>query len=320
MPITGRFASRLTTGGLHRPLLRCRANVCRQKTIFAMHTRTSSQERGSSARRGYRYRTCKGASTKSRRTADGVCADRCCIRVERLRKGLTPVPAPALRDFQSLCSRARLPRGLTPPALVMLRERLPTRKRLLRCTNARPARERRASARRGVRETYLQHRYRTRLPTLVSSGNGSGVGQPAVGVVNTSAQTQACLFGGPPTVCGVIAVAFALIVTTGGLRPPLLCCVANVCRRNNDFRDAQIHVRLKSGGREPAVARSYHRCAARSECCLATSEHTAKSGGREPAVGVGNSIAQMQACLFGGPPTVCGGIAVAFALIGTTGG
>jgi hypothetical protein len=29
--------------------------------------------------------------------------------------------------------------------------------------------------------------------------------------------------------------------TTGGLRPPLLCCDANVCRRKNDFCDAQTH-------------------------------------------------------------------------------
>jgi hypothetical protein len=35
---------------------------------------------------------------------------------------------------------------------------------------------------------------------------------------------------------------------------------------------------------------------------------------------VGNSIAQMQACLFGGPPTVYVRIAVALALIVTTGG
>jgi hypothetical protein len=42
--------------------------------------------------------------------------------------------------------------------------------------------------------------------------------------------------------------------TTGGLRPPLLCCDANVCRRKNDFCDAQTHVH-RSGGRQPAVAR-----------------------------------------------------------------
>jgi hypothetical protein len=39
---------------------------------------------------------------------------------------------------------------------------------------------------------------------------------------------------------------------TGGLRPPLFCCRANVRRRKTDFCDVQTHVH-KSGGREPAV-------------------------------------------------------------------
>jgi hypothetical protein len=70
---------------------------------------------------------------------------------------------------------------------------------------------------------------------------------------------------------------------TGGLRPPLLCWCTDVCRRNSDFCGAQTHVH-KSGGRQPAVVRSYDRCAARGECCSARSEHTTKSGGRQPAV------------------------------------
>jgi hypothetical protein len=69
----------------------------------------------------------------------------------------------------------------------------------------------------------------------------SGGREPAVGMRNTFAQTQARLFAGPPTVYVRIAVAFVLIVATGGLRPPLLCCSANVCRRKNDFCDAQTH-------------------------------------------------------------------------------
>jgi hypothetical protein len=48
----------------------------------------------------------------------------------------------------------------------------------------------------------------------------------------------------------------------------------------------------KSGGCEPAVARSYDRCAARSECCSATSEHTTRSSDRQPAVGLGNALAR----------------------------
>jgi len=71
-------------------------------------------------------------------------------------------------------------------------------------------------------------------------------------VANTFARTQALLFGGPPTVDVRMPVAFALIVPTGGLRPPLLCCGANTCRRENDFCDVQTHVQ-ESGGRQPAV-------------------------------------------------------------------
>jgi hypothetical protein len=52
--------------------------------------------------------------------------------------------------------------------------------------------------------------------------------------------------------CVEIAVAFAVIVPTGGLRPPLLCCGANVWRRKTIFA---MHKRTpkKSGGRQPAV-------------------------------------------------------------------
>jgi hypothetical protein len=39
---------------------------------------------------------------------------------------------------------------------------------------------------------------------------------------------------------------------TGGLRPPLFCCRANVRRRKTDFCDVHTHAH-KSGGREPAV-------------------------------------------------------------------
>jgi hypothetical protein len=39
---------------------------------------------------------------------------------------------------------------------------------------------------------------------------------------------------------------------TGGLRPPLFCCRANVRRRKTDFCDVHTHVH-KSGGRQPAV-------------------------------------------------------------------
>jgi hypothetical protein len=63
----------------------------------------------------------------------------------------------------------------------------------------------------------------------------SGGCQPAVGAGNTIAQTQARLFCRPPTVYVRIAVAFTVIVTTGGLRPPLLYCDADVRRHKKRF-------------------------------------------------------------------------------------
>jgi hypothetical protein len=48
---------------------------------------------------------------------------------------------------------------------------------------------------------------------------------------------------------GISACRFAFREhTTGGLRPPLLCCSANVCRRNNDFCDAQTYIRPRAAG------------------------------------------------------------------------
>jgi hypothetical protein len=94
--------------------------------ISPAHVRACNQERRASARRGYRYRTCDGASTNSRQTADGACAVRRCSSGQAYHG------------------------GLTPPALVLRCERLPAKKRFLRCTNAHPQ-ERRTSARRGER-------------------------------------------------------------------------------------------------------------------------------------------------------------------------
>jgi hypothetical protein len=46
-------AFRFPRGAYAPPLLCCNANVCRRKTIFSMHKRTSDQERRASARRGF---------------------------------------------------------------------------------------------------------------------------------------------------------------------------------------------------------------------------------------------------------------------------
>jgi hypothetical protein len=86
----------------------------------------------------------------------------------------------------------------------------------------------------------------------------SGGRQPAVGVGNTIAQTPARLFCRPPTVYVRIAVAFTVIVTTGGLRPPLFVIAMRTSAGiKNDFCAAQTHMH-KSGGRQPAVVRVTH--------------------------------------------------------------
>jgi hypothetical protein len=122
--------------------------------------------------------------------------------------------------------------GLTPPALTLQSERLPAKKRFLRCTNAH-SQERRASARRGV-VTQLQ------LRTLSSSDRR----QPAPGRKRRLQRQRA----------GFPRFEFAYrLHPTGGLRPPLLRCSANICQRKNDFCGARTHIRVKSGGRQPAV-------------------------------------------------------------------
>jgi hypothetical protein len=69
------------------------------------------------------------------------------------------------------------------------------------------------------------------------------------GYRNSFAQTQARLFGGPPTAYVQVAVALALLVTTGGLRPPLLCCErGRVPVRKTIFAMHKL-TSAKSGGR-----------------------------------------------------------------------
>jgi hypothetical protein len=101
------------TGGLRPPLLCCRANVCRQKAIFAMHERTLTRAAGVSP-------PCYRKTYLQRRA----------IFAQRLRKrphnhgGLTP-PAPGCTTFVRCikrhwqCTYARRPRaaGVSPPWL-----------------------------------------------------------------------------------------------------------------------------------------------------------------------------------------------------------
>jgi hypothetical protein len=114
---------------------------------FLRCTNARPRERRASARRGCAKHVCADTSAPVRRTADSVCADGCCIRVNSPHG------------------------GLTPPALVLWRERLQAKKRFLRCTNARP-RERRALARRGG----------SNAVAIANAFVQQGGRQPAVGV------------------------------------------------------------------------------------------------------------------------------------------
>jgi hypothetical protein len=66
--------------------------------------------------------------------------------------------------------------------------------------------------------------------------------------------------------------------STGGLRPPLLYCRANVRRQKSDFCDAHTNVH-KSGGCQPAVVRESHR---QGRACLADRGCSHATGGLRP--------------------------------------
>jgi hypothetical protein len=73
------------------------------------------------------------------------------------------------------------------------------------------------------------------------------------GYRNSFAQTQARLFGGPPTAYVQITVALAFLVTTGGLRPPLLSCECGDLPARKTIFAMHKRTSAKSGVRPPAV-------------------------------------------------------------------
>jgi hypothetical protein len=98
-------------GGLTPPALVAERTFVGEKTIFAMHERTSTRAAGVSPPWVLGKRTCRNASAKSRGTAGGV---------------LTNAGGVALANHG----------GLTPPALTLQSERSPAKKRFLRRRNA----------------------------------------------------------------------------------------------------------------------------------------------------------------------------------------
>ncbi len=104
--------------------------------------------------------------------------------------------------------------------------------------------ERRASAHRAVRETHLQHRYRTRSEALDTCGNKSGGRQPAVGIGIALATALPLTHGRPPTVRAPNAGAVAAANPRGADAPPLLVNA----RISSEMRGCDLQRRFVSHG------------------------------------------------------------------------
>jgi hypothetical protein len=155
--------------------------------------------------------------------------------------------------------------GLTPPALVLVCGRLPVAKRLLRCTNAH-YQERRASARRGLRAAFATATvYRGVITFLAHDGHQASDGEQGKHSGGGDYISRACPILEPRLAyasrsCSDVPMRLhrnarflpIRLLATGGLRPPLLCWCADVCRWKNAFCDARTHI-TGSGGRQPAV-------------------------------------------------------------------
>jgi hypothetical protein len=191
-----------------------------EKTIFAMHRRTSDQERRVSARRGSDSRLQRRPAFSDRiRLAPHM-------RIPR-HGWLTPAAPGCTRASRPkwavvLCNGAPFPTGGLRPPLLCCNANVCRRKTIFAMYKRRSDQERRASARRGS--------------------------------TNTFTQTPARLLARPSTVCGPNAVAFACSDTTGGLRPPLLCCNANVRRRKTIF---SMHKRTSGQERRASARRGF---------------------------------------------------------------
>jgi hypothetical protein len=147
--------------------------------------------------------------------------------------------------------------GLTPPALVLRRERLPAKNDF-------------CDARTHVRR--------------------SGGRQPAVGVGKMFTQTKARLFGRPPRVRVPITVAFASRENTGGLTPPALG------ERTHIVGDARLRFATafcftRGANAPPRSYAAVRTFAGEKRFLQCTYARPAKSGGREPAVGIGIALA-----------------------------
>jgi hypothetical protein len=219
-----------------------------------------------------------------------------------LRPPLLVAPTCVVADARLCFATAfRLPRGAYAPPLLVAPTRVVADARLCFATAF-------SFATGGLRpRSWLHPRVSSRMRGCALQRRfvcHGGLTPPAPGC------THACRRGCAVVLCN--GVSFA----TGGLRPPLLCCGANVCRRKSEFCDARTHIRSRAAGVSPPwfvngvcncnatnfrVSRSHARSAPhggltppalvlrcerlpkKNDFCDARS-HVHKSGGRQPAV------------------------------------
>jgi hypothetical protein len=102
----------------------------------------------------------------------------------------------------------------------------------------------------------------------------SGGRQPAVRVGNTFAQTQAHLFGRPPTVYLRIALALALYRYHGGLTPPALACRCDGRRWTCAESPMQTRLPNHGGLTPPALVLVYGRLRAKKRFLRCANAHS----------------------------------------------
>jgi hypothetical protein len=222
-----------------------------------------AQERGASAPRGSRQRTCKGFASRSARLPTvhqrSPTQSRYYI-LDNIHGGLTR-GALALGESLPACAwrfllHARSPNhgGLTPAALVSECERLPAKLRLLRCTNAC------APGAGGVSPPWFTVTHVQGRGAIVrgTSDQRTVERQRSHGTTTSTAGSRAPLLRWANR-CLLVRGDFPctrVLGTTAGSRPPLLRRNANVCLRNCDFCDARTHMHQERGVSAPRGSRN----------------------------------------------------------------
>jgi hypothetical protein len=257
-----------------------------------------------------------GASAKSPEAADGcVCTNRC-SGVQRCRKGATVVPTPAFRDFQSLCSRAGLPRGANAPRSCVAARTFAgekndfcdARTHVRRSGGREPAvgvgnalatpipltsgdtrhvqrQERRTSARRGCGKDV----HADKSAIVRQTAEGTCADGRCIRVQGEHGGLTPPALGERTHIVGDARLRFATAFCfKRGAYAPALVLRCERLPAKNDFCDARTHVHKRAAGVSPPwVAETHlqHRYRSRPGTLVTCGD---KSGGRQPAVGGGS--------------------------------